>query len=769
MLFVWILLTIDMGGDRHCHYPKGDPRRKDGPRMNRKKRLKLLLTCIVLLMVALVGYKIYLFVYEADYKALNAENIDQIALRLQGKDSFSFAVVGNVENSMKIFEKRFVPLIKDKNADFMISVGNAVSDGDESKYRLLHRGFKKLGIPYILAIGQNEVKDSGTIKFYRHFGPLFFSFHLADSYFIFLDSTGQTSWKWQERWLKDELELARRYSYRFVVLNQCLLTLPGFDPDDAGYIVDENRSIFLQGLFSRNRVTAVFSSGYPGYHEKTVQGVRYIVSGGGGGLLLGQTKEPYQFVRVIVGQDQVTYENMAISHRLGPFLYKLETLKLFLHSFFYMSLFNFLVTLSIISLFALKLYSLLIRQEHFYRDFSIDEKALSKEPLRVAMFTNNYLPFTGGVPISVDRLYRGLVGNGTKVKLFAPLYPQQCSATGDDDRVFRCPVLFHTRKENFPISNIFSRKIEAEFKTFDCDLVHVHHPFWLGKKGMQLARKRGIPVVFTYHTRLERYTHYIPLPGTILKNLIAHLLIKRFANRCDAIITPTASTEEYLRNLGVSALIETIPTGINMEDYKRWSHHQVQAMRSRYAAPRGRLLISVSRMALEKNLDFMIDGLVKVKNRTHSTFKCILIGDGPEKERLEKKVADLGMDDWIVFTGYMAPHEVALCYLAADLFVFASTSETQGMVLLEAMAGGCPVVAVRASGVYDVVKDGYNGFKVAESTDNWAEAVANLLEDDKQRSIMSENSQIFARDYSMKKTIAKISRLYRRVVILGRS
>ena len=113
--------------------------------------------------------------------------------------------------------------------------------------------------------------------------------------------------------------------------------------------------------------------------------------------------------------------------------------------------------------------------------------------------------------------------------------------------------------------------------------------------------------------------------------------------------------------------------------------------------------------------------------------------------------------------------EVALCYLAADLFVFSSTSETQGMVLLEAMAGGCPVVAVRASGVYDVVKDGYNGFKVAESTDNWAEAVINLLEDDKQRSVMSENSQIFARDYSMKKTIAKISRLYRRVVILGRS
>jgi len=160
---------------------------------------------------------------------------------------------------------------------------------------------------------------------------------------------------------------------------------------------------------------------------------------------------------------------------------------------------------------------------------------------------------------------------------------------------------------------------------------------------------------------------------------------------------------------------------------------------------------------------------VKVKNRTQRPFKCLLVGDGPEKERLEEKVAKLGMDDRIIFTGNMAPHEVVRCYLAADLFIFASTSETQGMVLLEAMAGGCPVVAVRASGVYDVVKDGYNGFKVAESTDNLAEAVANLLEDGKQLSVLSENSRAFAENYSAEKITEKVSRLYRRVVVLGQS
>jgi len=735
--------------------------------MNRKKRLTLCLFFTLLLLTVLVGYRVYLFVYEADYQALNAENIERIETRLQGKTSYRFAVVGNIRNSMRIFERRIAPRIKDNGADFMISVGNAVYDGAEGKYRLLYRGLKKLDIPYVLAAGHNEVEDFGAGKFYRHFGPYFFSFHLENAYFIFLDSTGQTSWKWQLRWLRQELTAAGQYPFRFVFLGHSLFSLPGLDPDDTHYVLEENLSRDLQQLFSRYRVTAVFSAGYPTYHERVEQGVRYIVSGGGGGLLLDQ-QEPYQFVKVAVGPKQVVFENVAAADRLGTFREKLETLKLYLHSFFYMSLFNLLLVLSVVSLVALRLYSLILRQEHLYRDFSIDEEALSQKTLRVAMFTNNYLPFIGGVPLSIDRLYRGLVRLGTTVKVFAPSYPQPWKDP-EDGSVFRCPSLFHARLAGFPVANIFSRKIKAVFKVFGCDLVHVHHPFWLGKKGMRLAKKRGVPVVFTYHTRLERYTHYFPLPGTALKNLVAHFLIKRFANHCDAIITPTPSTEEYLRNLGVSALIETIPTGISMEDYTCWTAQQVHAFRNQYAATDEPLLISVSRMAKEKNLDFLIDGLAKVKGLICTPFKCLLVGDGPEKTRLEEKVSALGLDGQIIFTGNMPPREVARCYLAADLFIFASTSETQGMVLVEAMAGGCPVVAVRASGVHDVVKDGYNGLTVAESTHSWAKAVINMLTDSQQLSAMSQNSLSFAENYSEENITEKVLKLYRRVVILGKS
>jgi glycosyltransferase involved in cell wall biosynthesis len=174
-------------------------------------------------------------------------------------------------------------------------------------------------------------------------------------------------------------------------------------------------------------------------------------------------------------------------------------------------------------------------------------------------------------------------------------------------------------------------------------------------------------------------------------------------------------------------------------------------------------------MAREKNLDFLIDGLAKVKNLIRIPFKCLLVGDGPERKRLEEKAATLGLNEQVVFTGNMAPRNVARCYLAADIFVFASTSETQGMVLVEAMAGGCPVVAVRASGVYDVVREGYNGLLVAESTESWAKAVETLLADRRWLSDLSENSRNFAEGYSEENIAEQVLKLYRRVVVLRKS
>ncbi|MCF8038911.1 MAG: hypothetical protein K9K79_06305 [Desulfohalobiaceae bacterium] len=301
--------------------------------MNRKKILTLCLISILMLLAGLVGYRVYLAVCEADYQALNAENIERIETRLHGETEFRFAVVGNIRNSMRIFEKRIAPLMEDKDVDFMISLGNAVYDGAEGKYRLLYRGLKKMDIPYVLSAGHNEVEDFGADKFYRHFGPYFFSFHLENTYFIFLDSTGHTSWKWQLRWLKQELTAAEQYPYRFVFLNHSLFPLAGFDPEETHYLLQTSLSRDLQHLFSRHLVTAVFSAGYPTFQKRQEQGVRYIASGGGGGLLLDQG-EPYQLVNVSVDPEKASCANVATTQRLGTVREKVEILKLYLHSFF---------------------------------------------------------------------------------------------------------------------------------------------------------------------------------------------------------------------------------------------------------------------------------------------------------------------------------------------------------------------------------------------------------------------------------------------------
>jgi len=734
--------------------------------MKNKLSLSILLALLLLLMVSLVSYRIYLFVYEGDYQSLNAENINKIDSAPDQSPGFQFAVVGNIQNSMRLFEQRIIPLIEENDVAFMVSLGNAVHDGAEAKYRLLHRGLKKLDVPQVMTVGDYEVEDFGSSLFYRHFGPYFFSFPVQNAYFLFLDTTGQTSWKWQYRWLEQELKQAENYQYRFVFMNQSMFRLEGDDARHIPSVLDEAVSEQLRQLFVTYHVTAVFSAGYPTFVQQQRDGVEYIISGAAGGLLL-EHDSPYQIVRVSVDPTMVSYENITSPDSLSRFTERFERLKLFMHSLVYMNLFNLLLILTIIGLIALRLYALILKQELLYRDFSVDEQA-EHTSLSVVMFTNNYLPFIGGVPLSIHRLASGLTRLGHQVHIFAPAYPE-VSADDEKDHVIRCPRLLQADLSGFPIVNLFSPRIAHTFRALDCDLVHIHHPFWLGVKGLHLARRRHIPIVLTYHTRLERYMHYLPIPGAPMKNLLAHLKIKEVANHCDAIITPTPSTEEYLRNLGVSALIETIPTGIKLQDYDSWTEEQVRQCRLSYANGNDLLLISVSRLAEEKNLDFLLAGLAKVKSTCPVGFTFVLVGDGPQRSHLEKRVVELGLEKVVVFTGNLAPREVTRIYRAADLFVFASTSETQGMVLVEAMAGGCPVVAVRASGVHDVVKNGYNGIMVPESTGSWAAAVTDLLSDGARLSELSANSRTFAQTFSEEDIAKKVEALYQRVVLLHKA
>jgi glycosyltransferase involved in cell wall biosynthesis len=171
-------------------------------------------------------------------------------------------------------------------------------------------------------------------------------------------------------------------------------------------------------------------------------------------------------------------------------------------------------------------------------------------------------------------------------------------------------------------------------------------------------------------------------------------------------------------------------------------------------------LLSVSRLSNEKNIDFMIEAIASLRGRTERPFRLLMIGDGHQRERLQKRIDDLDLGRHFFLIGAVPPEEMALYYRLGDLFLFASKSETQGMVILEAMAAGLPVVAVRSSGIDDVVRQGYSGFKTPEKLEPWCARVAQLLEDEPLRAEMSRHALILAKEHSIEQFARDIKDIY---------
>ena len=419
---------------------------------------------------------------------------------------------------------------------------------------------------------------------------------------------------------------------------------------------------------------------------------------------------------------------------------------------------NFILLVSLFLVISTKLYNAVFVGKDYYPDYDIDPQPWFKKPLRVAMFTNNYLPFIGGVPISIERLRLGLVKLKDKVLVVAPRYQQ---SSEKEEHVVRMPSLFSFgEKSEFQFANIFSGVVRKKVKAFKPDIIHVHHPFWIGSLGVFIARRLKVPVVYTYHTRLEHYAHFVFLPGSLFRNIIAHFLVRRFANKCDGVIVPTQSTEEYLRMIGVKKPTFVQPTGIEFERFQQVDDKQIEELRQQQKLGDETVFVSVSRLSNEKNIDFMIEAVAQLKDQTDKPFRLLIVGDGHQRHRLQERIDNMKLQQYITLVGSVPPEQMAAWYQLGDAFLFASQSETQGMVILEAMAAGLPVVAVRSSGIDDVVEDGHNGFKTPAKQALWCERVKQLLDDEALRQSLAENALAFARDYSVEKFSDDVRHIY---------
>ena len=386
--------------------------------------------------------------------------------------------------------------------------------------------------------------------------------------------------------------------------------------------------------------------------------------------------------------------------------------------------------------------------------------------MRIALMTNNYKPIMGGVPISIERLARGLRAMGHQVTVFAPSYGDGKGGDGqtDEEGVFRYATLLRHFIGGIVLPNPYDRRIEEEFAKNHYDIIHVHHPVLISGTAVYLSKKYNIPLTFTYHTRYEQYVKCYT-KGLLRLEKVMPLYLHTFLRHCSYVFAPTAGMREYLVSQCGMAPERTgiLPTGIEAGNYEV-SAKEAAVLRKSVHAEGIPLLITVSRMAQEKNVDFLLESLALVKDYYKKPFRMLMVGDGPDREALEKKSGKLGLADYVTFTGTVPNDKIAPYFKAADLFLIASKTETQGIVILEAFAGRTPVIAVRASGVEDLVEDGRNGFLTVEEPHVYAAQLTAVLEGAYDRQALEENAGQTAESYREDAVAIKAIRYYNNIV-----
>ena len=716
------------------------------------------------LVAGLIIHQVWLYVAESEFESLHSGEVADIRERLAERDAYRFAVVGNINNSVSVFREEIIPQLNQGNIDFMVSAGNAVSGGQQESYKAIYHSLSLLNMPFLLTYGDNEDSDFGSYLFYDYFGPHFYSFVAGNSHFIFLDGTGKSSTSWQLDWLERELA-ASETSHRFVFiglpLHSVIQDAPLFEDDH--YLDDPRLGEGIMRLAERYQVDTVFSANLSLYSQQTVNGVEYVTTGGAGGLLLDADESFHHYVVVEVTGESVSTTPVRLNVDRPGWWRMTTSVWSNVYAFFYVSYLRFLLTIGVLTLLAMRLYRLIFEERDYYPDFDIDPTLYLEKSLRVAMVSNNYFPFVSGVSVSVERLRQGLGDLNHRVQLLVPRYRESWQ---DDDTILRVPTLMaFGEKREFRLTNPFSARFRRCLREFKPDVIHVHHPFWLGSMGLWMGRRLKVPVIYTYHTRLEHYAHFVPLPGALFRNLISHYLIKRFSNRCQGVIVPTYSAEEYLRMIGVKTPTLVQPTGIDAARFANADQDAVASLRQQLGVDANdTVLVSVSRISKEKNIGFMLEALAELKRQGKTSLRLLLVGDGPDRRAIQTQIETLGLEAQVTLVGAVPPEEMALYYHVGDVFVFASTSETQGMVILEAMAAGLPVVAVRSSGIDDVVRDGHNGFKTPQNRQKWGRRVVELAESGPLRDSLGGQAKAFAADYDIAKFAGAVAHFYAEVL-----
>lgn len=382
--------------------------------------------------------------------------------------------------------------------------------------------------------------------------------------------------------------------------------------------------------------------------------------------------------------------------------------------------------------------------------------------MRILMMTNTFTPHVGGVARSVEAFTGEYRRMGHEVLVVAPEFE---GMRENEKGVVRVAAISNFNGSDFSVRIPFHGSLSSDLESFKPDIVHSHHPFMLGDTAVRAAHKCQVPLVFTHHTMYEQYTHYVPADSPAMRRFAIRLSVG-YCNLCDHVIAPSESVAKLLRERGVERAITVLPTGVDVDRFARGSG---PGFRAALDLPADAFIVGhLGRLAPEKNLLFLAEAMalfLRGEPRAH----CLVVGRGPSENEIREVFERERVADRLHLLGILQGSLLISAYRAMDVFAFASQSETQGMVLTEAMAAGTPVVAVDAPGVREVVRDAVNGRLLErENLPDFAEAlrwVAGL--EPRQTRKLEEAALATASEFSMRRCAERAIDLYRSLLEKG--
>ena len=377
--------------------------------------------------------------------------------------------------------------------------------------------------------------------------------------------------------------------------------------------------------------------------------------------------------------------------------------------------------------------------------------------LNIGLFTDTYLPQINGVTTLMPIMDRMMKRMGHNVYIFAPSYDSP-KWSRESEFIFRFPAFKFAFHKESRITIPFHTDAREVFR--ELDVIHSQTPFSLGVLGIHLSRRYKIPHLHTYHTLFTEYLHYFPKylrPSPKMVGKVSHA----FCNGCDAVSVPSTPMKDELESYGIKIPIYVLPFGLDMDDFA--GDPKINLYEALNIDPSEKVFLCTGRLSGEKNVDFVIRSFAKVVESIPNS-KLVIVGDGPARGELEELKTSLGLDDKILFTGYVDWRDLIDYYKQADLFVYGSKTETQGIVFMEAMASALPVVAVGEMGALEAVIDGETGILTTEDEGEFSDACISLLRDEDRYKRFADASLKAADDMSMQRSLEKLMHIYHEMI-----